>query len=108
MQAIKRGREDLIIDVKLSMAQSAKGFYYKETTETIVEDENGTKKTTVIYNRFCTPNVLAQSRTLANYDSEWSDDPKAQKLKERAQDFKEKFAETNNAIYALMREGDKK
>ena len=33
LQAIKRGREDLIIDVKLSMAQSAKGFYYKETTE---------------------------------------------------------------------------
>lgn len=108
LQAIKQGREDLIIDVKVSMAQSAKGFYYQETTETVVEDENGIKTTRVTYNRFCTPNVLAQSRTLANYDPDYNDDPKAYNLKVRKQEFNEKFAQANNAILSLMREEDKK
>lgn len=106
LQAIKHGREDLLIDVKKSMAQLAVGFEYQETTETIVEDEKGVKITKVISTKRCLPNPIAQSRILSNLDPDYSDDPKSHKLKERKQEFNEKFAAANNALYSLSREED--
>lgn len=108
LQAIKYGRDDLLIEVKKSQAQLAVGFTYQEITETIVEDDSGTKKITkVISTKYCLPNPVAQSRVLANLDPEYSDDPKEYKLKVRKQEFNEKFAEASNAVYSLMREEDK-
>lgn len=93
MAAIKKGRKELVCDLKSMLIQKAKGFDYTETTET--EEQNKvtgklelTKRETKT--RHACPDVAAINLLLKNYDSEWRNDPAEYELKKQALELQKK------------------
>ena len=79
--ALKRGRRDLVYELKSSLIRKAKGFYYEETT-TVYEDEEETKRE--VKRKYATPDVAAINLLLKNYDEKWRNDPAEYELKKQA------------------------
>ena len=78
-EAVKRGREQLVAQLKSTLIEKAKGFHYEET-KTIVEGGVVTKKE--IYEKTALPDVAAINLLLKNYDRDnWANDPQALSLK---------------------------
>ena len=78
-EAVKRGREQLVAQLKSTLIEKAKGFHYEET-KTIVEGGVITKKE--IYEKTALPDVAAINLLLKNYDRDnWANDPQALSLK---------------------------
>lgn len=93
-QAIKSGRQKLVIDLKNTLITKAKGYMYEET-KTVTE--NNGKKKTEIYTKYAHPDVAAINLLLKNYDKEnWSNDPQMMDIKKKELELKEKAAELNN------------
>lgn len=92
--AIKKGRTDLVHDLKGVLVKKAKGFQYEEKK---IVKEGGAVVREEIYIRSALPDVAALNLLLKNYDAEnWSNDPAVIKLRERELDLKEKQIEENN------------
>lgn len=96
MAAIKKGRRELVLELKSTLIQKAKGFDYTETTETeernkITGDLELTKRETRI--RHACPDVAAINLLLKNYDSEWRNDPAEYELKKQALELQKKKAD---------------
>lgn len=73
-EALKKGRQNLICELKASLKKKAKGFYYDET-KTTIRDEGGKKVTTVEkYKKYAQPDTGAIHLLLKNYDPEWTND----------------------------------
>jgi hypothetical protein len=78
-EAVKRGRTNLVADLKSSLIEKAKGFRYTESKEII---ENGVVVRKEVYERAALPDVAAINLLLKNYDRQnWANDPQALDLR---------------------------
>ena len=96
-EALKKGRTELVIDLKASLKQKAKGFRYTET-KTITREVNG-QKTKVIeeYDRYSPPDTGAIHLLLKNLDDTWrNDDRETMDLKREKLELEKKKAESEN------------
>ena len=92
--AIKKGRTDLVQDLRGTLVKKAKGFQYEERK---IIKEGGAVVREEIYVRSSLPDVAALNLLLKNYDAEnWSNDPQVIRLRERELELKEKQIEENN------------
>lgn len=86
--AIKKGRQTLVDDLKGTLVKKAKGFTYTEK-KTIIE--NGAVVREEIYTRSSLPDVAALNLLLKNYDREnWANDPQMIALREKELELRER------------------
>lgn len=93
-QAIKRGRSNLVIELKSVLIKRAKGFFFKE--KKITENPDGTQKI-VTTQKYMPPDVASINLLLKNYDKEnWSNDPQSLDLRRKELELREKQIENNS------------
>lgn len=93
-QAIKKGRSNLVLDLKSVLIKKAKGFSYEEK-KFITDSDGYTRKE--VTQKYAQPDVAAINLLLKNYDREnWSNDPQTLEIKKRELELKEKQIEANN------------
>ena len=95
-EAIKKGEQNLIEDLKSALIKKAKGFHYKEK-KTIHKFENG-KETEITeeYEKYAQPDTGAIHLLLKNLDDKWrNDDRETMDIKRRQIEVAEKKAEDN-------------
>lgn len=99
-EALRRGRQKVVIDIKAALLKKALGFYYEETRNSMREDEkNGKAFATETTKRYCPPSETAAAMLLRNYDKEWQDkDTISIKFREQEQELKRRIAEANNFL----------
>lgn len=115
-EAIKKGRQNLVAELRSSLIKKANGYKYietKETTEKVKWPEEMYKalldagftpqqiassrivKTEVAYKEMA-PDVAAINLALKNYDKEeWANDPQALALKKKELELRERQVENN-------------
>lgn len=114
---LKRGRKDLVLELRGALIKKAKGFQYTETKEIhqkvnwpdelyalminagFTEEQLNQAETvrTEISHKYASPDVAAANLLLKNYDKEnWANDPQALKLREREIELREKQVEQND------------
>lgn len=92
--ALKKGRDSLVKELKSKLIMKARGFHYTESKKIT---EKGVVVREEIYDKYCQPDVAALNLLLKNYDKEnWSNDPQMLRLKERELEMREKTQEQNN------------
>lgn len=91
--ALKKGRVQLVAELKSKLIQKAKGFTYEEKK---IIKENGVIIREETYIKFAQPDTGAAHLLLKNYDETWSNDPQLQALKERELELKEKHLENES------------
>lgn len=91
--SLKKGRVELVLDLKSTLIKKAKGFQYEERK---VIKENGVVVREEIYTRSSLPDVAALNLLLKNYDAEnWANDPQVLKLREKELELREKQVDAN-------------
>lgn len=93
-EALRKGKEELILDLRNTLKKKAKGYYYTET-KTVTREENG-KKTTITekYEKYAQPDTGSIHLLLKNLDPKWhNDDEQTMELKRRQVEIAEKKAE---------------
>lgn len=81
VDALKKGRAELVMELKSTLIQKAKGFNYEESKKIV---EYGVVVREEIYTKAATPDVAAINLLLKNYDKEnWANDPQALELKKQ-------------------------
>lgn len=95
--ALKKGKEDLIEELKTTLKKKAKGFYYEET-KTYIKQENGKEvKTVEKHKKYAQPDTGAIHLLLKNLDDTWRNDDKAtQDLKKEKLELDRQKAENEN------------
>lgn len=96
-EALRKGRESLVEDLKVSLKKKARGFAYTET-KTMVRQENG-KRITVVekFDRYSPPDTGAIHLLLKNLDPSWrQDDRETMDLKARKLELEKQKAETED------------
>ena len=84
--SIKKGRTELVRDLRSTLIKKAKGFSYEER-KTIVEHGNVVREE--IITKTSLPDVAAINLALKNYDADnWANDPQIMKLKREEFEFK--------------------
>lgn len=84
--SIKKGRQELITDLRSTLIKKAKGFTYEEKK---VVKAHGMIVKEEIYTKASTPDVAAINLALKNYDPDnWANDPQALKLKKEELELK--------------------
>ena len=77
-EAMQRGRQHLVEDLKDSLKKKAKGFYYEETKiREITTGKPGREVTTKVkdvHRKYCPPDTGAIHLLLKNLDPEWRND----------------------------------
>ena len=80
VNALNKGKNGLAEELKNSLRQKAKGFYYTETKRTYVIDEDGNKtgETKIEETeKYAPPDLGSIHLLLKNIDDEWRNDDKA-------------------------------
>lgn len=73
-EVLKKGRQQLVGDLKAALKKKAKGYTYEET-KTTIRDEGGKKVTTIEkYKKYAHPDTGAIHLLLKNLDPEWTND----------------------------------
>ena len=86
VEALKKGRQELITDLRSILIKRAKGFTYEEKK---VTKKNGVIVKEEIFTKASAPDVAAINLALKNYDADnWSNDPQAMKLKQEELELK--------------------
>ena len=96
-EALKRGREALVEDLKSSLKKKALGYEYTET-KTTVRDVDGVR-TRVIeeYKKHMPPDTGAIHLLLKNFDESWrNDDRETMDLKKQKLELEKQKAESEN------------
>lgn len=81
-ECLKKGREELVVELKETLKRKAKGYTYTETKRTIREIEG--KRVTLVeeFERHAQPDVGAIHLLLKNLDDTWrNDDAETMKIK---------------------------
>ncbi len=92
-EAIKKGRQDLVSQLRSTLIERAKGFQY---TERKVIKEGGVVIREEIYTKSALPDVASLNLLLKNYDSEnWSNDPQIIELRKKELVLRERQIEAN-------------
>jgi len=92
LSALKKGRENLVKDLKSTLIRKAHGFQYEER-KIVKEDGKVVKEEIMI--KSALPDVASINLLLKNYDEEWSNDPQAYELKKRELELRERQVEAN-------------
>lgn len=91
VEAIKKGRESLVSQLKSTLIKKAHGFHYSEK-KTIKKD--GIVVQEEEYEKYCAPDVAALNLLLKNYDKEnWANDPQMLRLREKELELQERKIE---------------
>lgn len=89
-EAIKKGNQDLVSELKSVLKKKARGFQYEERK---IIKEHGIVMREEIYVKQALPDVASINLLLKNLDKdEWSNDPQMLELKKRELELKEKQA----------------
>lgn len=92
-EAVKKGRMSLVLDLKSTLIQKAKGFKYEEKK---IIKEHGVVVKEEIIQKSALPDLGSIHLLLKNYDPHWSNDPKALELKKEELELKKKQVEENS------------
>lgn len=76
--ALKKGRAELVMELKSTLIKKARGFNYEERK---IIKKDGVVVREEIYVRASTPDVGAIHLLLKNYDEDWANEPQALALK---------------------------
>lgn len=93
-EALRTGRQNVVLDIKAALLKRALGFEY--------EERKGTKKgdgmaNVEVYKRYMPPDTTAAAMLLRNYDAEWRDrDNLTSDLKQQEMELRKALAEANN------------
>ena len=96
---LKKGRKDLVCELRSTLIKKAKGFVYEERK--VIEELNPEtgeleivrKETTF---KYAQPDVAAGNLLLKNYDAEhWANDPQMLRIREKELELKERQIENN-------------
>ena len=88
MEAIKKGRQNLVIELKSVLIKKARGYMYEE--KKIITDSDGYTRKEVIQ-KYAQPDVASINLLLKNYDKEnWANDPQVIELRKKELELKEK------------------
>jgi hypothetical protein len=92
--SLKKGRAELVRELKSTLIKKAKGFNYEEKK---IIKEHGQVVREEVYIKASVPDVAALNLLLKNYDAdEWANDPQMMKLRyEELELQKMKFKEAN-------------
>jgi len=96
--ALKKGREDLVRDLKMTLKRKAKGFYYTEK-KTTVRDSEREGKTVIVetFEKYAQPDTGAIHLLLKNLDETWrNDDRETMDLKRQRLEMEKEKNEANN------------
>lgn len=96
-EALSKGKDDLVGELKTALKKKAKGFFYTETKTTVREE--GGKRTQVVesYKRYAIPDTGAIHLLLKNLDPEWrNDDAATLELKRNKAELERQKAEAEN------------
>ena len=97
--ALKRGRVNLIVELRSSLIRKACGFSYTEKKTVKVLDEDTREMIVVkeeIYDRYAQPDVAAINLLLKNYDPDnWANDPQALELRRQEIELTKKKIENS-------------
>ena len=96
-EALKKGRQHLVGELKASLKKKAKGFYYEETKTSTREE--GEKRVRVVetYKKYAQPDTGAIHLLLKNYDPTWTnDDQTTIDLKREQLEIAKQKAENDN------------
>lgn len=94
--SLKKGRRELVLDVKGALAKKAKGYDYEEKKTYMKKDENGKDvKYTEVTLKHQPPSEAAANMLLKNYDEDWKDNPAMYELKKMEFELKKQMAEMN-------------
>ena len=74
VDALKKGRQVLVSDLKASLKKKAKGFYYEETKTSIRQEGGKEVKIIEKYKKYAQPDTGAIHLLLKNYDPTWTND----------------------------------
>ena len=92
--ALKKGRRELVYELKSVLIQKARGFYYEEG-KTVKEGGKVIKEE--IYKKYSPPDVAALNLLLKNYDKEnWANDPQVIELRKKELELREKQIEEDS------------
>lgn len=93
VSALKRGRQELVCELRSTLIQKAKGFYYEERKKTY-EYEKLVKEE--VYRKYAQPDVAAINLALKNYDPDhWANDPQMIRIREKELELQERKLEQN-------------
>lgn len=93
VDALKKGRAELVMELKSTLIQKARGFNYEEKKQVI---EHGVVVREEIYTKAATPDVAALNLLLKNYDKDWRNDPAEYELKKKALELQQLKLEEGN------------
>lgn len=97
VDALKKGRQVLVSDLKASLKKKAKGFYYEETKTSIRQEGGKEVKIIEKYKKYAQPDTGAIHLLLKNYDSTWTnDDQTTIDLKREQLELAKQKAENDN------------
>ena len=92
-QAIKRGRSNLVEDLRSVLIKKAKGFSYEE--KKIITDSQGYTRKEIVQ-KYAQPDVAAINLLLKNYDKKnWSNDPQAMEIRKKELELRERQVEAS-------------
>ena len=116
-EALKKGVQNLVADLRSALIKKAKGYDYTETKETtervkwppelytafidagFTPQQIGEARLvkTEVAHKFMAPDVAAINLALKNYDKDnWANDPQALELKKKELELKEQQIENNS------------
>lgn len=95
---LKKGREDLVRDLKMTLKRKAKGFFYTEKKTTVRDSEREGKTVTVeTFEKYAQPDTGAIHLLLKNLDETWrNDDRETMDLKRQRLEMEKEKNEANN------------
>lgn len=97
IEALRKGKKDLIEELKASLKKKAKGYTYEETKITQRREGHQTTVVKETYTKFAHPDTGAIHLLLKNLDPEWhNDDKQTIKLKKEQLKIAKEKAEQNN------------
>lgn len=92
-ELLKRGRQNLVAELKSILIKKAKGFSYKE--KKLISDGSNVVRQEIV-ERYAQPDVAAINLLLKNYDKEnWANDPQMIELRKKELELKERQIENN-------------
>lgn len=92
--ALRAGRQNVVVEVKAALYKKALGFQYEEKVGRKKGDEN---VATEVYIRYSPPDVTACAMLLRNYSDEWRDkDATTTDMRKQEIEIKKALAESNN------------
>lgn len=91
--ALKKGRADLVMELRSTLIRRAKGFQYEEKK---IIKEGGEVVQEIHAIKSALPDVAALNLLLKNYDREnWANDPQSLELRKKELELRERQVEAN-------------